>query len=116
MSAISSFKAKIEKQREFVLSAIRRLRKDDPFANEDRSIITEPGTDAASLFGHEQAVVLEERLKKELLEIEKALGKIKDGSYGLCERCGKKIEEKRLTVKPQAIYCLKCEKLIESKK
>lgn len=116
MSAISVFKSKIEKQREFVISAIRRLRKDDPFANEDRSIITEPGTDAAALFGHEQAVVFEERLKKELAEIEKALSKIKDGTYGLCERCGKRIETKRLAVKPRAIYCLKCENLIESKK
>lgn len=113
---INTLKGKIEEQRNKILMAIKRLRKDDPFANEDRSIIVEPGTDAAALFGHEQAVVLEDRLKSDLKEIEKALSKLKKGTYGICERCKKKIEPKRLEVKPQSIYCLKCEKEIEKLK
>lgn len=116
MINLNTFKLKVEKQREFVRAAIGRLRKEDPFANEDRSIIVEPGTDAASLLGHEQAVILEARLKSELKEIEEALSKIKRGTYGVCERCKKPIEPARLEVKPQAIYCLKCEKEVEAKK
>ncbi len=113
---IGELKNKIEEQRKKVLAAIGRLKKDDPFANEDRSIIVEPGTDAAALFGHEQAVVLEERLKTDLKEIEKALSKLKKGTYGICERCKKKIEIRRLEAKPQSIYCLKCEGEIEGVK
>ena len=116
MIAIVSFREKIEKQRDKILAAIGRLKKEDPFAVEDRSIIVEPGTDAADLLGHEQAVILEDKLKKDLKEIEAALIKIKKGTYGVCERCGKKIESGRISVKPQAIYCLKCEKLLENKK
>jgi len=97
-------KSKIEKQREVIIARIKRLRKDDPFSTTDRALIVEPGTDAAQLYGHEQAVVLENQLK------------MKKKTYGICERCGKKIDLARLQVKPQAIYCVKCLKEIETKK
>lgn len=114
MIDFKKIKTKIEKHRETILSRLKRLRKEDPFTTEDRAIIVEPGTDAAALFGHEQIVVLENQLKRELKEIETALNKIKKGTYGICERCDKKIELARLQAKPQAIYCLKCEKEIEA--
>lgn len=106
----------IEKQRDLIAMKISRLRSEDPFTTEDRSIIVEPGTDASVLSGHERIVVLEGRLKKDLKEIEAAIKKIKNGTYGKCERCKKPIEAKRLEVKPQAVYCVKCEQIIEGKK
>jgi len=115
MINIENIRQKVEKQRNLILSRIKRLRKDDPFTTDDRSIIEEPGTDAERLFSHEQVAVFEEKLKKDLKEIEAALAKIKKGTYGICNNCGKKIDEKRLEVKPQAIYCLSCEKKLESK-
>jgi DnaK suppressor protein len=116
MINLKDLKNRVAKQRNTVLLALRRLKRDDPFATEDRSIIVEPGTDAAQLFGHEQTAVLEDKLRKDLKEIETALSKIKKGTYGVCERCKKPIEGARLEVKPQAIYCLKCEKEIEKGK
>lgn len=113
---LKKFTDRIEKHREAILSKIKRLRRDDPFANTDRSLIVEPGTDAAALFSHEQIVVLEGRLKSELSEIESALGKIKKGTYGKCERCGSPIELARLEVKPAAIYCIEDEKKMEGKR
>ncbi len=115
MIKIGDLKVKVVAQRNAVLGALRRIKRDDPFSNSDRSIIVEPGTDAAQLFGHEQAVILEQKLKKDLKEIELALGKIQKGTYGICERCKKKIDFKRLEVKPAAIYCMKCEGELEAK-
>lgn len=106
----------VESQRDLILSKIKRLKNEDPFSTEDRSLIVEPGTDAAVLFGHEKTVILEEKLKSDLKEIETALKKLKKGTYGLCENCGKKIDVRRLEVKPQAVYCLKCETEMEKKK
>ena len=103
-------------QRDTIISKIKRLRREDPFSTEDRALIVEPGTDASALFGHEKTVVLENQLKSDLKEIEKALEKIKKGTYGICENCGKQIDLARLEVKPSAIYCLKCEKEKESGK
>ncbi len=116
MIDISKIRSKVEKQRNIILKKLGRIKEEDPFASEDRSLIVEPGTDAAVLSGHERAVVLEDRLKSDLKEIESALKKIKKGTYGLCERCGKPIDAGRLEVKPQAVYCLKCESEIETKK
>lgn len=116
MINLKKIRAHVEKQRDLIASKISRLRREDPFVTEDRSLIIEPGTDAAVLSGHERIVVLEERLKKDLKEIEAALKKIKTGTYGKCERCKKAIEPKRLEVKPEAVYCIKCEQDVETKK
>lgn len=113
---LKNFRKKIEMQRDAIVAKIKRLRRDDPFTTEDRSIIVEPGTDAAQLFSHEQIAVIEGQLKRDLREIEFALKKMKKGTYGICERCGNPIDPKRLEVKPQAIYCLKDEREFEKKK
>ncbi len=116
MIDIKTISKVVEKQRDIILSKLRRLKREDPFRTEDRSIIVEPGTDAAILFGHEKTVILEDRLKNDLKEIETALLKIKKGTYGFCEKCKKAIDKRRLDVKPQAVYCLKCESEVERKK
>lgn len=113
---IGKLKDRVYAQRDTIISKIKRLRREDPFSTEDRALIVEPGTDASALFGHEKTVVLENQLKRDLKEIEKALIKIKKGTYGVCENCGKPIDVARLEVKPSAIYCLKCEKEMESGK
>ncbi|OGD94117.1 hypothetical protein A2697_03875 [Candidatus Curtissbacteria bacterium RIFCSPHIGHO2_01_FULL_41_44] len=116
MIDIQKIKNKVERHRDAILSKIKRLRREDPFLTTDRALIVEPGSDAAALFGHEQVAIMETRLKDELGEIERALTKIKKGTYGICERCTKRIELARLEVKPSAIYCLKCKEEIEKGK
>lgn len=43
-----------------------------------------------------------------LLQIENALRKIRDNSYGSCEECGEEISEKRLEVNPYFTMCISC--------
>ncbi len=50
-----------------------------------------------------------------LSEIETALDKIKDGSYGECEACHQPIEEDRLEILPHARFCIHCENNYEQK-
>ena len=45
----------------------------------------------------------------ELLLIDNALQKIKDGAYGICEECGEEIPEKRLQARPFAVMCISCQ-------
>jgi len=49
-------------------------------------------------------------LELELKKINEALNKIKKETYGICEKCQKPIPKGRLSVYPQAIECLKCQK------
>lgn len=66
----------------------------------------EEGADEASEL--EKRLALEKRLVESLNEIEHALQKYEAGTYGLCDDCGKAIEQARLEAIPQAILCLSC--------
>ncbi len=56
-----------------------------------------------------------ERLASDLQEclddVNNALRKVAEGTYGLCERCGKPISEARLEAMPTARRCLDCARL-----
>jgi len=53
---------------------------------------------------------------QELKEIDKALLKIANGEYGICEMCEDDIGFQRLKVKPHAIYCIDCREIVEKSK
>ena len=59
---------------------------------------------------YEAKLPVEYSLEMRLKNINLALKKIKEGKYGICEKCGKEIDEKRLKIVPEARFCLKCEK------
>jgi DnaK suppressor protein len=48
------------------------------------------------------------REKVFLDKIEKALRKIEDGSFGICEECGEEISIKRLEARPETTLCIRC--------
>ena len=62
----------------------------------------------------ESAIV--EQQMQELEEIEKALTKIANGEYGICEMCEDDIGFQRLKVKPHAVYCIDCREIAEKSK
>ncbi|MDR2606829.1 MAG: TraR/DksA family transcriptional regulator [Treponema sp.] len=45
---------------------------------------------------------------KRLKAIDSAITRIKQGKYGLCVRCGKKIPQERLEAMPYALMCIEC--------
>lgn len=55
-----------------------------------------------------EAEALAGELAETLAEIERALGRIDDGSYGRCERCGEAIAAARLEAMPMAATCISC--------
>ncbi len=54
-----------------------------------------------------------EQQRRELNEIEIALGKIKHGTYGICEMCEEPIGKERLLVKNFARFCISCREINE---
>lgn len=62
----------------------------------------------------EIALRLGERGSQMIADIDQALLRIKEGSYGVCARCGKPIDERRLEALPTARYDAVCQALIES--
>ena len=50
--------------------------------------------------------VLASQLRSELDEVERALAKLDDGTYGKCETCGEPISEARLEAMPATRFCI----------
>ncbi|MBI3443659.1 TraR/DksA C4-type zinc finger protein [Candidatus Woesebacteria bacterium] len=85
---------------------LRQVVKDDPATSLSVAETSEPGTDSSIADSHTKTVVLEAQLEKERTSIKEALVKIKNGTYGKCESCGKSIQISRLLVMPTAKYCI----------
>ncbi|MCA1622085.1 MAG: TraR/DksA family transcriptional regulator [Acidobacteria bacterium] len=56
---------------------------------------------------------LSERASQVIADIDQALLRIDEGSYGVCARCGKDIPERRLDAVPTARYDAECQALLE---
>lgn len=74
---------------------------------EEREI--DPGDVAAAEGGAIPLDSLNESEQGQVVEIEAALARIDDGSYGRCEDCEERLEQARLDVMPSARRCFACE-------
>jgi DnaK suppressor protein len=52
-----------------------------------------------------------EQLDAMRVDVVRALGKLDDGTYGLCDRCGALIAEERLEARPWSVLCVRCASL-----
>jgi DnaK suppressor protein len=64
--------------------------------------------------GEELSSQLAELEARELNQIERALLRLKQGTYGVCEGCGAKIPVARLNVLPYSTLCIKCQRESEN--
>ena len=65
-----------------------------------------PGDSGTETFEMEKNVSLLEQVDDELLEVEAAVQRLKRGSYGTCQACGRPIGEERLEAMPAARFCV----------
>ena len=85
---------------------------EDNALNKEHNNTTRMPTDMAELgsgnFDQELTLSLLGSEKDALDQIDGALKRIEDGSYGQCEECGVKIPESRLEAIPYAALCVRC--------
>ena len=75
---------------------------------ESRETFPDP-TDRASLEGNRNLTLrIRDRERKLITKIDEALGRIADGSYGVCEDCGGAIGVERLRARPVTTLCIAC--------
>ncbi|NLC76533.1 MAG: conjugal transfer protein TraR [Clostridia bacterium] len=72
-----------------------------------------PGDLGNELFERAKDLALRDDGVIQLEQIELALERIEQGSYGYCTRCGKPISDERLEVMPEAEYCVACRREAE---
>ena len=99
-------------ERERVERAIANLREDHPGSIDDEaeeisgSSDNHLGDTAAVTLDREIDYTLEENSGQVLTEIDAALKRIEDGTYGICNACGKEISPERLEAYPWASLCI----------
>jgi len=71
------------------------------------------GDMATEAYGQEMSFAISDAGRRALKEIEDALLRIRDGSFGNCEKCNKPIDEARLEAVPHARMCLSCQESTE---
>lgn len=59
-------------------------------------------------FERAQTLAVANQLRSQLSELDRALARIDDGSYGICEVCGRPIAAARLEARPTASRCVVC--------
>lgn len=73
---------------------------------EDYGTDEEDNASEVAAFGDSLGIGL--TLESELKEVNAALYRLDDGTYGICQNCKEEIDEKRLEVRPMSIYCVRC--------
>jgi RNA polymerase-binding transcription factor DksA len=59
-------------------------------------------------FERSQVGALVDQARVHLAEVDAALGRVEDGTYGVCESCGGSIAPARLEARPVARTCISC--------
>ncbi len=89
----------------------KQITSEDPFADSSRlNDNAAIDADAAEQFGHMRVSAMKSTMDRTIIQVKKALARIKIGKYGLCERCGKFIDTDRLMVLPETTLCVDCER------
>ncbi len=84
---------------------------EDPYTDKVRRMENAAiDAEAAERVGHMQVSAIRRSLDRSIIQVRKALSRIKFGKYGVCESCGKMIDTDRLMIMPETTVCIACEK------
>lgn len=119
---LDRFKAKLLAEKNKVLEEMGELQQDNlkqsiSDASGENSRYTYHLGDVASLsYGREFSMGLAERQQKYLEEIDEALERIEEGTYGICKVTGEQISSERLEEVPVAKYSVKGKEMLERRR
>jgi DnaK suppressor protein len=66
-------------------------------------------TDRASLESNRNFLLrIKDRERKLIIKVKEAMDRIDNGTFGICESCGRPISEKRLKARPVTTLCIEC--------
>ena len=102
-------KAKLEE--ELLRFAKRNPQNADDFNADFPALGEKEDENASEVAEYSKDLTLERTLEASLKDVNKALERIKESSYGACKYCGKIIDEKRLMARPTSTSCIDCKKL-----
>jgi RNA polymerase-binding transcription factor DksA len=75
-----------------------------------------PADVGTETFEQTKGLSILEQVEAQLRDVERALARLDDSTYGTCEICGRPIEPARLEARPAARYCLEDQMRVEAAK
>lgn len=80
----------------------------------DLSLVDQHPADLGTeTFEREKDMSILEHVEAQLTDVDRALTRLEQGSYGTCEACGRPIDEDRLRARPAARFCIDDQSLAE---
>ena len=107
---IDELRTLLLKERELILKGIRTGASSEAAMGGD---LVDQSTDLSE---REMELELAEHDREKLLEIEDALHRIKDATYGICLESGEEIPYERLKAVPTAKYTVRCQEMLERRR
>jgi RNA polymerase-binding protein DksA len=114
-----SFRTALLEERRRIENAIEYLHRENPGSLEDETeevfgtSDNHLGDAAAGTLDREIDYTLEGHSGQVLVQIDEALARIEDGTFGTCTNCGRPIPEERLEARPWANLCIECQREVE---
>jgi RNA polymerase-binding transcription factor DksA len=108
----AAIRAALAAERDATVTQIAALSRDfDGIVDSSALVATDDEHDpegATIAFERAQLAALMEQARTRLADLEQALARLEEGSYGTCERCGQPIAPARLAARPAARTCIAC--------
>jgi len=70
--------------------------------------------DANQTAEQETMLSLEGSIRRQMDQVNQALARIKNGTYGTCANCGNPIPPARLEARPSSLLCISCQQLLDT--
>jgi DnaK suppressor protein len=109
---IEKLKTKLEEERDSIQNELEAFAKKDNVPKGDWETRypnredADKEEEADEVEEYNNLLPVEHSLELKLKDVNEALEKIKNGTYGKCENCGKEIETERLEAMPEAKFCI----------
>jgi RNA polymerase-binding protein DksA len=113
--AVAKIRARLEEERRALEAEMAEL-EEESFRGTQSEITGEVGIDedfadaGSATFDREQALSIANNIRDLIDQVDRALARIDEGTYGSCERCGRPIEAARLRALPRTLLCTDCKR------
>jgi DnaK suppressor protein len=113
----NEIRATLEGERKRILEDLNQLKRSHPLdERREGSPFGKREEEATESMELEKRLALENRLNSLLGELDRALQKLDNGTYGICDICNISIDPARMQALPQAILCLSCRQKMKNVK
>ena len=103
-----NIREQLEKERQNLLEKLASISGKAVSEKRDSNSYSNQGEIAIAYSEIERKYLDIKYLNDQITEIEHALEKVHDGTYGFCDKCGSSIPHERLEVLPQTTLCIQC--------